>query len=582
MRPTRELVQTPLFQLHAEGLPIEERISITYKRAKEISAVYRLDAMDLLTLSPKFWQLHTDPIWSVDGAAGTLLTLQYNCCAGTLAMFARRQPEIQPVLQKVLDFDISGQFCLSEVGHGLDVFHLETTATLLPNGEFEINTPHERAAKYMPPTAPTGVPCIAVVFARALIGATDCGVKPFLVNLHDGEHMVPGVVVKVLPQRGGSRPVNHSLTFFRNVRIPFSALLGTDTKPDDPRTEFFQNISRVAVGTIAIGSLAIPALQVASVIASKYSIRRTIVDAQGTRKTIMSFQTQKIPILSAVSQSFVMQAFHDKAVTVFADMKLDPRVRHAIASILKVVMIEHAQTAHLTLGDRCGAQGLFEVNQLTAMHADMRGTAIAEGDLLGISIRFGTELLIGRYSFPETTDPDSLLAKHESGLFCELREWLSEMEHHRTPEFDQLILPELVNLVQAIGHRIAYDAAVEAKVEPCLLDMYVASCIKVDLHWYVEHLGLTRRRYRDMERAAIDAVYPRLDEFLARMDVEEYITAPFTSDKKWDEYLSTLQTFGSTELSLPTVSGIPLDIPDTDKDRPQTGVSYSKNTCIVV
>jgi hypothetical protein len=66
-----------------------------------------LTAMDLLTLSPKFWQLHTDPIWSVDGAAGTLVTLQYNCCAGTLAMFARTQPELRPILQQVLDFDIS-------------------------------------------------------------------------------------------------------------------------------------------------------------------------------------------------------------------------------------------------------------------------------------------------------------------------------------------------------------------------------------------------------------------------------------------------------------------------------------------
>lgn len=173
---------------------------------------------------------------------------------------------------------------------------------------------------------------------------------------------------RVLPQRGGSRPMNHSITYFHNLRIPFSALLGTDAKPDDLRHAFFQNISRVAVGTIAIGSLGVPALQVASVIAAKYSTRRTVVDAQGQRKPIISFQTQKIPILSAVAQSFVMQAFHDKCVSVFSNIKVDSRVRHAIASTLKVVMIEHAQTAHLALGDRCGAQGLFEVNQLTAMH----------------------------------------------------------------------------------------------------------------------------------------------------------------------------------------------------------------------
>ena len=39
------------------------------------------------------------------------------------------------------------QFLLSEVGHGLDAPNLETTATLLPNGEFDLHTPRPAAAK---------------------------------------------------------------------------------------------------------------------------------------------------------------------------------------------------------------------------------------------------------------------------------------------------------------------------------------------------------------------------------------------------------------------------------------------------
>ena len=37
---------------------------------------------DVLFLSPKFWDLHTDPIACIDGAT-TLLTIHYNRCAGT-------------------------------------------------------------------------------------------------------------------------------------------------------------------------------------------------------------------------------------------------------------------------------------------------------------------------------------------------------------------------------------------------------------------------------------------------------------------------------------------------------------------
>lgn len=38
---------------------------------------------------------------------------------------------------------------MTEVGHGLDIANLETTATLLPSGEFILNTPSPSAAKYV-------------------------------------------------------------------------------------------------------------------------------------------------------------------------------------------------------------------------------------------------------------------------------------------------------------------------------------------------------------------------------------------------------------------------------------------------
>jgi acyl-CoA oxidase len=152
------------------------------------------------------------------------------------------------------------------------------------------------------------------------------------------------------------------------VRLPPTALLGSIKKPVDPRGAFFSKIYRVAIGTIALSSLGIPSLQVASYIASRYSQRRYVVDASGISKPIISFQTQKQPILTAVAQSFVLQAMHKQAVAWFMDPVLDPRVRHAVATVHKVAMIQAAQAANLTLGDRCGAQGLYEANQLSAMH----------------------------------------------------------------------------------------------------------------------------------------------------------------------------------------------------------------------
>lgn len=50
--------------------------------------------------------------------------------------------------------------------------------------------------RYMPPTSPMGVPCISIVFARAIVHGEDHGVKPFLVPLNDGQSMCPGVECK--------------------------------------------------------------------------------------------------------------------------------------------------------------------------------------------------------------------------------------------------------------------------------------------------------------------------------------------------------------------------------------------------
>ena len=66
-----------------------------------------LSIEDVLTLSQKFWELHMDKICILDGAATTLLTIQYNLVAGTLAPYAIKRPELGGVMQQILNYDIS-------------------------------------------------------------------------------------------------------------------------------------------------------------------------------------------------------------------------------------------------------------------------------------------------------------------------------------------------------------------------------------------------------------------------------------------------------------------------------------------
>ncbi len=43
----------------------------------------------------------------------------------------------------------SGQFMLTELGHGLDIANIETIATLLPTGDFVLNSPTPSSAKWV-------------------------------------------------------------------------------------------------------------------------------------------------------------------------------------------------------------------------------------------------------------------------------------------------------------------------------------------------------------------------------------------------------------------------------------------------
>ncbi|KJK60268.1 hypothetical protein P875_00053559 [Aspergillus parasiticus SU-1] len=165
--PTLKLLKADLFKSSPEDLTFDERIDLSYQRAYAVAKAYSLEISDILDLTPKFWQIHQDMTLSLDNAAHTLISIQYNIAGATFAMFVM-------------------QLILTEVGHGLDSRNLETTATLTPNADFDIHTPNSNAANFTPPSrSRKGFPGVTLVFARLLVSGDDWGVKPFIVWLND-------------------------------------------------------------------------------------------------------------------------------------------------------------------------------------------------------------------------------------------------------------------------------------------------------------------------------------------------------------------------------------------------------------
>ncbi|KAF5857317.1 hypothetical protein ETB97_005966 [Aspergillus alliaceus] len=141
------LLESHLFTLPWNSMSEAEQPKISYDRSRAIGRAFQFTMSDILHLTPKFWKFHRENICALDICASSLVTIQCNLVAGTLAPFVQDHPEHRLLLDQILNFDVNAQFLLTELGHGLDAKNLETTATLLEDGGFDLHTPHINAAK---------------------------------------------------------------------------------------------------------------------------------------------------------------------------------------------------------------------------------------------------------------------------------------------------------------------------------------------------------------------------------------------------------------------------------------------------
>ena len=127
------------------------------------------------------------------------------------------------------------------------------------------------------------------------------------------------------------------------------------------------------MGALSVTALGLSCLRTVSYIAGKYSLRRKVTDTS-TRlsRPIISFSTQYIPVMAAIADAFVSTAFLNRVHVAFMDPKLEHGMKHFLAAVSKVAICGQAAKDIMVLGDRCGAQGLLQANQLDALLVRMQ------------------------------------------------------------------------------------------------------------------------------------------------------------------------------------------------------------------
>ncbi|KAI0437081.1 acyl-CoA dehydrogenase/oxidase [Xylaria telfairii] len=553
MSEYNELLGVKIFNAGVDQLdfPTPDEIRLSYERARLVCRASGITVEDVVKLRPKFWEFYRHPIFARDSSMATTLSIHWNLCIGTIGSYVHVRPDLAPLLEKLINFDLCGEFMLTEIGRGLDARNLETTAILQPDGSFDLHTPCRSAAKAMPPTSPwAGVGRIGVLFARLIVNGADHGIKSFIVHLSNENGLLPGVTSQLLPKRCGAKALDHAITTFTHVRLGPESLLGLPARAHDQRADFFRQIHRVPTGTLSLSMSNIPALRLCALITGTYSSRRHVTGGSDIRGIpIIRFPTQYRPILDAIVQSSAYDAFADEAIGQFLDKSLAMEVRHGVAVCFKTAVGTDTQTTINELAERCGWQGLFAYNGLIELGLALRGNAIAEGDYTVLCIRLVSEVLLGRYKLPESRIKTSMLAKHEAGIWEEAREMIESLggQDHRSEEFNAHLLPRCRDMVKATGHRMAYEAAATSgKLNPEALQLFESTCMKSDLSWYCQFEGLSRNDFLAKDTKAATEALPLIQEFLCKSGQSEAAVAPILDESSWDEFVCNLPTFKST------------------------------------
>ncbi|KAF4999984.1 hypothetical protein FDECE_11332 [Fusarium decemcellulare] len=529
-------------QAHSWNMSVPEQIRVSYARATALAKHVDMTIKDIMELSPKFWKFHSDYVITADSAVSVILTIHWNLCMGTIASYPIGHPALESILRELQQFDPVGEFMLTEVGHGLDARNIETTATLNQDGSFDLHTPVSHAAKVMPPTTPyAGMARLAVVFAQLIVEGEQRSVRPFVarINTADGA-MVLGIVSRLLPARPGPKPVDHAVTTFHHVRLEPWALLGGLVGSEDPRKDLFRHIQRVTVGTLSLSLTHIPLLRLMAYIAARthHQLLDTVfanTDSADIRLRARGLWPADLSVLrqtESAGQIWVSLCF--QADRIFCGV-----------------------TLYNEMIERCGWQGLYGHNQMIEMAMCIRGNSVAEGDKLVPCIRLVSELLLNRYELPKPRNPKGLLAQHEASLWKKAsrasKKIMVVTGSNRSEAFNQLLLPQCTNLVKAVGHRMAYEAAEASNtVSTEILELFETSCILQDSSWYVEHKKLTMSRMHKRHAEALKALLPKFDMMLEQTRAAPWVTAPILKEADWDDFIEGLPTF-SNKGEIPSV-----------------------------
>lgn len=151
---------------------------------------------------------------------------------------------------------------------------------------------------------------------------------------------------------------------------------------------------------------------------------------------------------------------------------------------------------------------------------------------------------------PKSRHPNCLLSRHEAAFFSKCKVKAAEVGSHRGEKFNSLILPLCQPLIQAIGHRMAYEAALDAGLDQHQLDLFEVHSMKANAACYSDFASIGWWEQHEMEEKAATEALRFFDRDVKRLEAAPFAVAPMLSDERWRIFTNELHCFSSGDMEL--------------------------------
>eukprot|EP00095_Tigriopus_kingsejongensis_P010852 snap_masked-scaffold592_size129239-processed-gene-0.6 protein:Tk10852 transcript:snap_masked-scaffold592_size129239-processed-gene-0.6-mRNA-1 annotation:"hypothetical protein LOTGIDRAFT_159357" len=404
-----KLANDPIFAPTPETESLEDQRSITFQRVTRLLD-YDFLSQEKLMENPLRYPAYIAAVGMYDWSLLAKKSLMYEFCSSAIQGSGTKDQS--RILEQFRREQVIGCFCLTEMSHGSNTKAMRTTASFdVATKSFILHTPDFEAAKAWSGNL-SKTATHAIVFAQLVTppGQTGQGLHSFIVPIRDLDTLqpYPGVTIGDMGEKVGLNGLDNGFMMFDHYRIEKKCLLnklgdvnelGAYVSPfKDPNRRFGASLGALSSGRTGIMTMGNTNLQLAVIIAIRYSASRQQFGASSEKQeelSVIEYQAQNCRLFPYLSAAYV---HHILGFSFFEDfvgfnmLKMSKSQEnedmlaamgmeiHGISSAGKPLTSWIAQTALQECREACGGHGYLKSARLGDLRNDNDANCTYEGD----------------------------------------------------------------------------------------------------------------------------------------------------------------------------------------------------------